>query len=126
MDILVGGLSLWVDVRCKDYSSRLTCMYIYFEFLLWEISVMYWERNPLNVRTLTEKIVNDLKYIGALKMKFVAPMPEQIVTITIQFMYRESGDNIGYSENHPFGWHFPYWNNINIWYTSSKFGDEKI
>ncbi len=48
---LVSAVSLgggfWVEVRFKDYSSRLTYIHIYFEFWLWEVSVIYWERNPL-------------------------------------------------------------------------------
>ncbi len=46
MDILGGGF--WVEVRFKDYSPRSTYNHIYFEIWLWEVSVIYWERNPLN------------------------------------------------------------------------------
>ena len=47
VDILGGGGGFWVEVRFIDYSSRLNYMHIYFEFWLWEVSVIYWEQNPL-------------------------------------------------------------------------------
>ncbi len=45
----IQGGGFWVEVRFKDYSSRLTYIHISFEFWLWEVSLIYWERNPLNI-----------------------------------------------------------------------------
>ena len=44
------------------------------------------KNNISDIRVLPD-IVNDLKSMGALKMKLVAPMPEQIVTTKMQFLH---------------------------------------